>query len=393
MHLAFMSGYAMLIHLAKYVTAQGGDVGSVAMVFGLGMTGSLISRPFVGRWIDWVGCRPVLVATTFGAAVVAASFMLMNGTGQIAALRIALQLTQAAFLSSIAVAAADLAPPGRSAECLATLGVSGIAGMMVGPIAGDWIFAHVEDRRTAFHALFTVSASIFAVGGIIAAATRWPRHVPADPAARPPYLELVRRHWPGAILLMGFCLAFVQTVPNVFIERFATSRHLGGITLFFAAYSPTAIILRIALRTMPRRIGRRWTLLLGMGCYVIGLLALRHVERAAGLVLPAMVMGAGHCFTYPFLVDLAADRMPAAHRGVAVSLILATVDLGSLTAFFVQGQIIKRWGFEASLPATAWFALAMMLIYGWSQRRVLRTGADREFPPAIPVERGLADGM
>lgn len=373
MHLTFMSGYTMLIHLAKYVTAQGGDVGSVAIVFGLGTTGSLISRPFLGRAIDWAGCRAVLLVTTFGAAAVVACFPLMHSTGSIAALRIALQLSQAAFLSSIAVAAAEIAPPGKSAECLATLGVAGIAGMMIGPSAGDWIFDPqvIHDRHTAFHVLFILSTAMMLIGGAIAASMHWPHNRHPSVPDRPSYLRLIREHWPGAILMMGICLALVQTVPILFIERFAVAHHLPGIGPFFAAYSCTAIVLRIVCRTLPARIGRRWTLLGGMACYVIGLIVLRHVERTRGLIFPAMLMGTGHCFTYPFLVDLAAERMPQAHRGVAVSFILATTDFGFLLAFFLQGWLVQQYGFEVSLPATACTALTITLAYAWTQRTKL----------------------
>jgi len=370
--LAYMTGHSMSVHLPKYIVALGGDISTVGGIFGLGMLGSLLTRPFVGRWIDRAGCRTVLVAATLGATAVMLAFPWCKQIESIYALRLLLQLAQAALLAAVAVLAARLAPPGRSAESLATLGIGGLAGMMLGPVIGDRIFLEPDAGHRLFVVFFLVAAAIMLAATFLAATAPCPAG-PRDKSEKPAaFLRLVVAYWPGAILVMALCLAFAQTVPVMFIERFVADRQLSGVTFFFAGYSPTAIVLRIVLRRLPARLGRRRTLMMGMSCYVFGLLLLTRVNHDWALIVPAMVAGAGHCFSYPFLVDLAAERMPPQHRGAATAVVLGATDIGFLLGFLIEGALIERYGFGFTLRVVAATCALGVIYYAWTQRRAFR---------------------
>lgn len=366
---AYMCGFGLLVHLGKYVIKLGGDVGTLSWIFGLGMLGSIPARPFLGRWIDRVGCKPVLLVATMLAAVIVLSFQWFADIRAICALRIALQLTQAALLTSVAVFAAHIAPPRRSAESLAMLGMGGLAGIMVGPVIGDIVFRGPEASDATYALYFTLGAALLVCSCFLVILTAAPRRVDHPSGGRESITRLMIRHWPGPLVVMGLSLALVQTIPMLYIERFVTARNLGGVTCFFVAYAPTAIALRVCLRRLPYRIGRRRTLIFGYLAYVLGMLLLTQVHTAGGLVLPAIIMGAGHCFSYPFLVDLAAEKMPPQHRGVATSVILGAIDVGFLISFVLVGQLIKHHGFNVALVTAAGLASVGVAYYAWSQRR------------------------
>ncbi len=384
----FMAGYNLLVHLAKYVVHLGGDVATVSWIFGIGMIGSLLARPFVGRWIDSVGCKPVLLSSTIVASLAILSFQFFESLGMIAVLRILVQLTQAALLTTIAVFCARIAPPGRSAEGLAMVGVGGLAGMMIGPVIGDAVFGPPSETNGPFGVYFTIGAALMLASAAFIAFTPSPRLDAELRGSREPFLRLLLRYWPGPVVVLGFCLALVQTVPVMFIERFVADRQLEGVTYFFIAYSPTAITLRLTLRRLPYRLGRRRTLIFGFCAYITGLVLLMGTHSAVGLAIPAIVMGTGHCFSYPFLVDLAAEKMPPHHRGVATAAILGVIDLGFLVGFIAVGQIVKRYGFNVALTATAVVSTTGVVYFAWTQRHMLfaRTthacGANSE-PPRV----------
>jgi len=367
----YMCAHSMLVHLPKYIVWMGGSVATVGNIFGLGMLGSLVARPFVGRWIDLAGCRTVLVVATLCAAGAMALFPFQHHLAGVYVLRMLVQLAQATLLATIAVLAARIAPPGRSAESLAMIGVGGLIGLMAGPIIGDWYFAHAGTLNAAdFRWFFTATAAIaLAAAGLCAFAPgRRVYDVQPEPSSM---LRLVAAHWPGPILIVALCLALVQTMPVMFIERFVAARDLHGVTLFYVAYSPTAIILRIVLRRLPARLGRRRTLLVGMASYVCGLLLLIPVQREWQLLVPAIVSGVGHCFSYPFLVDLAAERMPPQHRGLATSVVLGAIDLGFFLAFVIEGALIVHYGFSVTLMVVAAAATAGVTYFAWTQRAFL----------------------
>jgi len=249
---------------------------------------------------------------------------------------------------------------------------------------GELIFPQGDPTHAMFVTFFATAAAIMLVAtglaaacGNRSAATAYqnPRRKagarstePIDTLADASTWRLMRTYWPGSILVVALCLAFVQTMPIVFIERFVDDRKLNGVTLFFAAYSPTAIILRLILRHRLAHLSRRRTLLFGMACYVVGLLLLIPVHRDLDLLLPAIVMGTGHCFSYPFLVDLAAERMPKQHRGVATAVVLGALDVGFLLGFLIEGQLIERCGFNITLAIVAALATTGVAYHSCRQR-------------------------
>ncbi len=356
--LCYMSAYTLMVHLAKYVTYLGGNVSTVGSIFGVGMLGALATRPFVGNWIDRVGCKPILISAAFAAAVTIFILQWVRSVPSILVLRITLQLTQAAFLATIAVFAARIAPKNRSAESLAMIGVGGLAGMIVGPAIGDVVFTN-QIEASSFHRFFSVGSLIMLASTILILATPSKASQPI-PHAPVSYWRLVIKHWPGPIVAMGLALALVQTVPVMLIERYVAYRGIDGVTYFFLTYGLTAIVLRLALRKLPQRIGRERTLIMGITSSAIGILLLLPAANQLWLIIPASVMGLGHCFSYPFLVDLAAEAMPRQHRGTGTVLILAMVDIGFLVSFPIAGRCIasQQLGFETTL---AGIAIAAML--------------------------------
>ncbi|HNO76833.1 MAG TPA: MFS transporter [Phycisphaerae bacterium] len=375
--LCYMGGSSMLVHLRKYVATAGGGITTISWVFGIGMVGSIITRPFVGTSIDRFGCSRILRLATILGTLSILGFLLSANLWLICSLRVVFQLGQATFLATAAVTAARIAPKSRSAESLAMLGMGGLLGLMAGPMIGDWIFSTYSEADGRFTIFFLTAAALMLVSLAFASCLKVPEVKQAQ-SDRESFFHVVWRHKPGPIVIMAFCLAMVQTIPVMFIEGFVNARKLDGVTMFFLAYSPTAILLRIVLRRLPAYVGRRRTLITGMIAYPIGLFLLTRVHETTGLILPAIVMGFGHCFTYPFLVDLAAESMPPQHRGAATALILGVLDLGFLSGFIAIGKLTHRYGFDVSLRSAAAFALVGTAAYAWTQRGL--------FQPLRPIK-------
>lgn len=357
----FMTGVALQFHFGQYVDFLGHGVATLGYILSFSMVGTLLIRLHIGQWIDRFGCRPTWLA---GAAVVALSVGAMQFTSHlwlIVALRALSVMATAAVMTTVAVFAAQIAPPHRRAESIGTMGLAGFSGMIVGPMLGDWIFAGSTVSMTPYRIFFSASAACSILSAIVIGLATLPSHADAlvghgatvatPRERRPSQFGVIKQHWPGAVLVVGLVFPMVFCLHLSFLERLAEARGFKDIKVFFLIYAPTAMTLRIIFRRMPEQFGRSRTIVCGLLLEAAGLCCLIGIRGQWQLVWPALLMGAGHCFVFPSMVDLAAQCFPGELRGTGTSLILAAGDVGLLIGFSALGKLIDARGFDAGLGA------------------------------------------
>lgn len=373
----FMTGLALQFHFGQYLEFRGHGVGVLGRVLAVSTIGVLLIRLQIGHWIDRVGCRSSWLLGTLVTAVAVMGIQFAENIYLITGLRTISTMASALAMTTMPVFAAQLAPPRRKAESIGTMGLAGFIGMIIGPTLGDWVFSGDNTTIVPYRVFFTLSAACSFLAALAMVLVRMPenerRRPPGDAVSRvsaPPQatLRIILRYWPGAILLVGFAFSMAFCMQLAFLERLAEARGFNDIKVFFLIYGPTAMSLRIVFRRLPERFGRRRTLLLGLLLLCAGLLCLIGIRSQWQLAPAALLMGAGHCFVFPSMVDLGASRFPPAQRGIGTTLVLGAGDLGILIGFVALGQVIDAYGFDAALLALASLVLAGALIFARVER-------------------------
>ena len=364
----FMTSVSLQFHFGQYIAHLGYDVDTLGWILGVSMVGTLATRLHIGRWIDRFGCKPVWLIGTVTVAVAVGSMQFADQVWLITLLRTISTVATAAAMTTVAVFAALMASPGRRAESLGTIGLAGFLGMILGPTLGDWIFSDTGESMMPYRVFFLTSAVFSLLAGAIMLALRMPPGRSADETGRgrrsvsesrtatrrnESQISVIIKHWPGAILLIGVVFSLAFCLQMLFLERLAEIRGFKNIKVFFLVYAPTAMVLRVIFRRLPARLGRTRTLLGGLVLLVAGELSLLGVASESDLVIPALLMGAGHCFIFPSMIDLGAERLPVAHRGTGTSLVLGAGDVGQLIGFVGLGQVIHVYGFDRALVSLA----------------------------------------
>jgi predicted MFS family arabinose efflux permease len=374
----FMSAVSLQFHFGQYIGYLGYGVDTLGWLLSLATVGTLMIRLQLGRWIDRFGYRPTWVGGALVVATATALMQLSTSLWVLGALRLLTVMATAAVMTTVAVFAARVAPPQRRAESIGSIGLAGFTGMILGASLGDVVFSGPSDSIIPYRVFFTGSAACALLSAVIILRLRLPAGggvaigAGSGEAGRPPsILRVLRAHWPGMILLVGVVFSMVFCLQMSFLERLAEQRGFRDIKVFFLCYGPTAMTLRIVFRRVPERIGRTRTLVAGLTLLSVGILLLVGADSQARLVLPGLLMGAGHCFVFPSMVDLAAERLPHEHRGIGTSVILGAGDLGMLIGFAVMGQLIDAFGFDKALVALAATIFAGTVIYALSRRKAV----------------------
>ena len=377
----FMTGVALQFHFGQYVEYLGHGVDTLGWVLSVGMIGTLLIRLHIGRWIDRFGCRPTWLAGTLLFAATVGCVQFATDVWLLVTLRLLSTVAMSAVMTTVPVLAAQIAPPQRRAECIGSIGLAGLLGIVIGPTLGDWIFAGTTDSIVPYRVFFSLSATCSVLAGLVMAHLAVPLSqglaLPGVHAAKPSecgppsQLRLIARHWPGTVLLVGFVFSMAFCLQMSFLERLAEARGFKDIKIFFLVYGPTAITLRIIFRRLPAQLGRTRTLVGGLFLLAAGLLCLVGIQSQSQLVLPAVLMGAGHCFVFPSMVDLAAERLPTEYRGTGTALILGAGDLGLLVGFVMLGEVVEAFGFDTALAILATAVVIGASVFAMAHRESL----------------------
>jgi MFS family permease len=349
----FMTGVALQFHFGEYMAHLGHDVSVLGHVLAAGLVGTLLLRPRIGEWIERWGCKRCWVFAALIVTFATAAMQFADTLWAIIVLRCVIAVASAVVMTTVAVFAAEVAPAHRRAESIGTIGLAGFIGMTIGPTVGDWIFWSAAPSLEMFRLFFSVSAACSLLSALAVAVVVIPPRLHEEDSGSIQKGSVIKTYWPGPILLVGVTFGMAFCIQSAFLERYAEHIGFRAIKTFFLVFGPTAILLRIVLRKTPQTLGRRRTLALGMACHAIGLLSLAHIQTGWQLAIPGVLMGTGHCFIFPSMVDLAAGWFPLRHRGTGTTLILGAVDTGLLTGYALFGPLFEAVGYRRGIECVA----------------------------------------
>ncbi len=367
-----------MAHYARWINFLGGDVRQVGWILGLGSIAGLLFRPWLGQWINRLGARTTwaLGYFFFGMGVLGNLF-LHHLSWEIYLLRSCLVLGVAFVFSSSLTYVTQTAPVEKRTEAIGILGAGGFVGMLIGPYLGGIILGAGDRSRSDFLLLFLVAFVAVMVPLILLAFLRIPvggRR--SAPVRLKDFFQTARRYWPGTILLVNATFGACMTVPFAFLADFIDQTGLSvpgmsEVGLFFLGYAGWGLAVRLGLRRLPDRVGRRRVLLAGLLFMGAGMFFFLLVTPSRGwlLILPGLVCGTGHALAFPTMVSLALDPFPSEVRGTGSALTLMMIDLGLIGGAPIVGLIAGLFGYPWLFTILGLSCFAVAGIYARRCRR------------------------
>ncbi|MEO6263659.1 MAG: TCR/Tet family MFS transporter [Luteimonas sp.] len=258
----------------------GGDTAHAA--YWVGVFGTVfaaiqfVTSPIQGALSDRHGRRPVILLSCLGLGLDFCFMALANALPWLLVGRIISGITSASFTTANAYVA-DVTPPERRAKSYGLLGAAFGLGFIIGPLLGGWLGG--IDLRLPFWFAAGLALLNFCYGLFVL------------PESLPPEKRAARFDWShanplGSVVLLKrypqvFGLAAVvflanlahYVYPSIFV-LFADYQYGWGpreVGWVLAAVGVCSVIVNVALvGRMVKWLGERRTLLLGLGCGVIG---------------------------------------------------------------------------------------------------------------------------
>jgi MFS family permease len=357
-----LNGFVLL---PLYIQQLGGNEIEIGVVMGVYSGMGIVSQPLIGPWVDIVGRRPFMlvgIGLNLAAALLAAA---PGGVPLLVVVRALQGIGFSLFFVASFSYVVDIIPPAQRGWALGIYGVSGFVSTALAPLAGEWVI-----RTVGFRALFLASAALSLVPAVLV----WPLPETPRPGGLPARLapgavraaleDVLHRHM---VVAMFFGLG--SGTIFAFLPTFAEDLGVTTLSLFYTAYSLSAIVVRIAGGRLIDTRGRRAVIVPSMfvQAAATGLLALVGVlvtRTSATPVLPALAVaglmsGAAHGFLYPGLAALVTDATPPERRAAVVGIFSAMFLVGQTAGAFTFG-----WVANALDYGSMWAALTALLLLG-----------------------------
>jgi len=348
-----LNGFVLL---PLHIQQLGGTEIEIGLVMGIYSGVGIVCQPLIGPWVDVVGRRPFMLVG-IGLNLIAALLAVAPGGVPLLALVRALQgIGFSLFFVASFSYVVDIIPPAQRGWALGIYGISGFVSTAVAPLIGEWII-----RTTGFRALFVLSAAL----SLVPAALVWPLPETSRPGGLPARLapgavraaleDVLHRHM---VVAMFFGLG--SGTIFAFLPTFAEDLGVTTLSLFYTAYSLSAIAVRIAGGRLIDTRGRRAVIVPSMFVQAgaTGLLALLGAlvtRSSATPVLPGLFVAG----LMSGLAALVTDATPPERRAAVVGIFSAMFLVGQTAGAFTFGWVANALGY-----GSMWAALTALLLLG-----------------------------
>jgi MFS family permease len=361
--------FALMIHLPGYLTDLGATESLIGVLYAASAALSLLLRPLMGRMIDLIHRRTVILA---GGMINIAIVLLLTTTTvwgpYLWALFLAWRVVQITLFTAMLTYGADSIPLERRTQGLALFGLSGLIPIAIGGYIGDVVI-----EVSGFDGLFVAAAVIAVVSWLIV----WTLPVLPVRGAQPRrsfWAPLVQRNM---LPLWFVSLLFAIGIESLFTftRTFVDDRQIGNARVFFAVYGASAAITRIAGGQLYDRIPHRPLLVSSIAFFGVGLgvMAIANVEP--WMYGAAVVMGTAHGASFPLLSSEVVNRSRVSERGSAMTVFTSLFDIALLVGAPAVGFLIDGFDYNVAFSAAGAVIVVGAIFYGFWDRRMVAASA------------------
>jgi DHA1 family tetracycline resistance protein-like MFS transporter len=338
----------------------------IGLLFAVFSLCQLVASPVLGDWSDRYGRRPVLVFSLLGTV---ASFVMLALAHSVAMLFLAriVDGLSGGNISTARAYVADITEPKDRARAYGLIGAAFGLGFIIGPALSGAL------ASVSYTAPIWAAASITAV----AAAMAWfwlPETIHrAQAGTGMPFANLaamLRRPGLRRVLVIDFvywfAFAIFQTTFSLFVAaRFGFDAARTG--YFFAAFGVLGAIIQGGfIRPIVHRLGDKPTLIVGLSCGAVGLVAAALTHSVGWFALALVPVAFGIGFGHPTMSSLVSRAARGEEQGRVQGAASAMESLGRTIGPVWGNASLQRFGEGMPYVSAAGFlAVTLLLVLGY----------------------------
>ncbi|MGI5892324.1 MAG: MFS transporter [Bacillota bacterium] len=360
----FMSFHMLTPTFTLFIKYLGGSDQSAGIAAALISCAAVMSRPFVGWFLDNKGRKWILIV----GIVILLSMTLAYNIFYVIITAITIRFIQGIGWSicttGMTANAADTISKPRFAEGMSYFGMTTAVSLGISPALGLWLIKNYD-----FHALFYVAAIFAAVALLLAFMFKYKKLEPAKTPAVKKRIQLINKNAIMPSLLMLLCLIPYGAVL-AFIAVYAEFRDIATPGVFFVFLSIATVLSRMFSGKIADQKGENIIVMAGLICFVAAILGLSFCHGLVLYIISAVIFGFAFGFAMSSLQSLAMRNVPFESRGAASSTFLLAFDIGIGLGGLIAGWIADQWGYEMMFPIMMIPVIIAIILYFTLVRKI-----------------------
>lgn len=355
--------FTLLINITGFAAAEfGASSTEGGLAAGLYVIGGLLSRVCLGKYVEMVGRKRMLILGLVIALVMSTTYFFVSSMAMLYVIRF---LHGTAYgLSSTCTndIIAKLVPPSRRGEGMGYFLLSVTIATAIGPFLG---MAFGQDGN--YTAVFSVGLAMYTIALILALFLKVPEEtLTEEQKADARSFDLKHLFQITAVPLALTTMVFYFAYSGVlsFISSYAQEIDLvSAATYFYLAVAVGTLISRLTTGKIYDVRGPNVVMYPAFAAFFVGMVAFSQANSAWILLFAGFIIGYGVSIVYSINQAIVVSRSPARRYGVTTSTFAALVDLGSGLGPSVLGFVLSFAGYRNMYLICAFVSLISLLMY------------------------------
>ncbi|MCQ2071016.1 MAG: MFS transporter [archaeon] len=355
--------FVLLITMVGFAESQfGASSAESGLAAGLYVIGGLVSRLTLGKYIELVGRKRMLILGLLFAFVMSFAYFFVTSLALLYLVRFVHGMAYGISSTGMSDIIAKIIPASRRGEGLGYYYLSITVASAIGPMLGLMLAADGDYGR-----VFSVGVVMYAVAAVLAVLMKVPEETLTEEQkkdARKFNLSNVLQldALPLAITCMVFYFAYSGVLS--FIASFTEGTSLAEVaTYYYLAISAGTLISRLTTGRIYDRMGPNIIMIPGYIAFAVSMTVFATTSSAGLFLCAGFFMGYGISIIYSVCQAIVVTKSPPHRYGVTSSTFSAVNDLGTGLGPSVLGILIASVGFRDMYLCCVAISLVSLAMY------------------------------
>lgn len=355
--------FTLLINMVGFASVTfGATEAEAGLAAGLYVIGGLLSRIFLGKYIELVGRKRMLIIALAAALAMSCTYFFVSSLMMLYVIRMLHGLCYGLSSSCTGDIIAKILPAERRGEGLGYFYLSVTIATAIGPFLGM-----AFGRNGNYDMVFSVGLVMYSLALLLSLMLKVPEEtLDATQVSEAHSFSLRNLVQMSAVPLAVTSMVFYFAYSGVlsYISTYAETIDLVEAAMYFyLAVSAGTVISRLTTGKIYDARGPNIIMIPAYVVFVIGMLIFSGVSDALMLYVAGFLMGYGMSIVYSICQAIVVSKSPAHRYGVTTSTFAAFTDLGSGLGPSVLGILIASCGFSQMYVICAGIAVVSFFIY------------------------------